>query len=96
LTRPARVPALEQIQHVIQNMPATTDIERRERALIAFTILIGACAGAIASFKLRHIDIVEGNIDQDAHEVQNAVLKVVCHHLLPDGRPTFGRWWPIG
>src|SRR4029078_6072852 len=37
--RPARVPALEQIRHVIQSMPATTDIERRDRALIAFTIM---------------------------------------------------------
>jgi site-specific recombinase XerD len=50
-TRPARVPTLEQIRHVIQSMPATTDIERRDRALIAFTILTGARDGAVASFK---------------------------------------------
>jgi site-specific recombinase XerD len=55
-TRPARVPTLEQIRHVVFNMPATTDLERRDRALIAFTILTGARDGAIASFKLRHID----------------------------------------
>ena len=36
--RPARVPTPEQIRHVIQSMPATSDIERRDRALIAFTI----------------------------------------------------------
>src|SRR4249920_383535 len=36
-TRPAGVPTLEQIRHVIQAMPETTDIERRDRALIAFT-----------------------------------------------------------
>jgi integrase len=47
-------------------MPATTDIEQRNRALIAFTILPGARDGAIASFKLRHIDIADGKIDQDA------------------------------
>ena len=58
-TRPARVPTLEQIRYVIQSMPATTDIERRDRALIAFAILTGARDGAIASFKLRHIDIDE-------------------------------------
>jgi site-specific recombinase XerD len=56
-TRPERVPTLEQIRHVIQSMPATTDIERRDRALIAFTILTGARDGAVASFKLRHIDV---------------------------------------
>ena len=64
-TRPGRVPTLEQIRHVIQSMPATP-IERRDRALIAFTILSGARDGAVASFKLRHIDIIEGKIDQDA------------------------------
>src|SRR3954463_12891446 len=41
-TRPARVPTLEQIRHVIQSLPAITDIERRNRALIAFAILTGA------------------------------------------------------
>jgi hypothetical protein len=30
---------LEQIKHVIAQMPAGSDIERRNRALIAFTIL---------------------------------------------------------
>jgi hypothetical protein len=40
-TRPARIPTLEQVRPVIQSMPATTDIERRDRALIAFTILSG-------------------------------------------------------
>src|SRR6516225_9935606 len=38
-TRPARIPTLEQIRHVIQSMPTSTEIERRDRALIAFTIL---------------------------------------------------------
>src|SRR5258708_29626176 len=36
-TRPTRVPTLEQIRHVIQNMRATTDIEVRNPALIPFT-----------------------------------------------------------
>jgi site-specific recombinase XerD len=39
--REARVPTLEQIRHVIRIMPAGTEIERRDRALISFTILTG-------------------------------------------------------
>lgn len=35
-------PTMEQIKHVIATMPCNTDIERRNRALIAFTILTGA------------------------------------------------------
>jgi integrase len=44
-------------------MPGGSEIERRDRALIAFTILSGARDGAIASLKLRHIDVVEGSVD---------------------------------
>jgi integrase len=84
-TRPARVPTLEQIRHVIQNMAATTDIERRNRALIAFTVLTGARDGAIASFKLRHIDIAEGKIDQDAREVRTKFSKTFVTTFFPVG-----------
>ncbi len=40
--REQKVPTLEQIKHVINVMPANTDIERRNRSLFAFTILTGA------------------------------------------------------
>jgi integrase len=83
--RPARVPTLEQIQHVIQSMPATTEIERRDRALIAFTILTGARDGSIASFKLRHIDIPDGQIDHDAREVQTKFSKSFVTTFFPVG-----------
>jgi integrase len=76
---------LEQIRHVIQNMAATTDIERRDRALIAFAILTGARDGAIASFKLRHIDIAEGKIDQDAREVRTKFSKSFVTSFFPVG-----------
>jgi integrase len=83
--RPARVPTLEQVRHVIRSMPAATDIERRDRALIAFTILTGARDGAIASFKLRHIDIAEGKIDQDAREVRTKFSKSFITTFFPVG-----------
>lgn len=83
--RPARVPTLEQIRHVIQAMSATTEIERRDRALVAFTILTGARDGAIASFKLRHIDIGEGKIYQDAREVRTKFSKSFVTTFFPVG-----------
>jgi integrase len=70
---------------VILNIPATTDIERRNRALIAFTILTGARDGAIASFKLRHIDIDQGQIDQDAREVRTKFAKSFVTTFFPVG-----------
>jgi integrase len=83
--RPARVPTLEQIRHVIQHMPAATDIDLRNRALVAFTILTGARDGAIASFKLRHIDIIEGKVDQDAREVRTKFSKSFVTTFFPVG-----------
>ncbi|TPQ32793.1 recombinase XerC [Bradyrhizobium guangdongense] len=83
--RPMRVPTLEQIRHVIRTMPLTTEIERRDRAVIAFTILTGARDGAIASFKLRHIDLMEGKIDQDAREVQTKFSKSFVTNFFPVG-----------
>jgi integrase len=50
-------PTLEQIRHVLGAMPAETDIEKRDRALIAFAILSGARADAMASMSLRHVDL---------------------------------------
>jgi integrase len=51
-------------------MPVETDVERRNRALVAFTILTGARDGAIASMKLKHIDLITGKVSQDAREVK--------------------------
>jgi integrase len=84
-TRPPRVPTLEQVRHVIQLMPAATEIERRDRALIAFTILTGARDGAIASFRLRHIDMLEGTIDQDARMVRTKFSKSFVTTFFPVG-----------
>jgi integrase len=83
--REERVPTLEQIRHVIQMMPAATEIERRDRALIAFTILTGARDGATASIKLRHVDIEQGLIDQDARQVKTKFSKSFATWFFPIG-----------
>ena len=83
--REARVPTLEQIRHVIGTMPTITDIELRNRALIAFTILIGARDGATASLKLKHIDIEQGVIDQDARQVNTKFSKSFATWFFPVG-----------
>jgi integrase len=66
-------------------MPATSEIERRDRALIAFTALTGARDGAIASLKLRHIDIDEGRVDQDARQVNTKFSKSFETWVFPVG-----------
>jgi len=83
--REARVPTLAQVRHVINTMPARTDIEHRDRALIAFTLLTGARDGAIASMKLKHIDLIANSVNQDAREVQTKFSKTFKTCFFPVG-----------
>jgi integrase len=83
--REQRVPTLEQIRHVIANMPKDSEVERRDRALIAFTIVCGARDGAIASFKLKHIHIADGRLDHDAREVKTKASKTFTTDFFPVG-----------
>src|SRR5882724_11031683 len=62
-----------------------TEVQRRDRALVAFTILTGARDGAIASLKLAHIDIHEGRIDQDARQVKTKFSKSFVTTFFPVG-----------
>lgn len=79
------VPTLEQIHHVLAKMPAESEIELRNRALIAFAILTGARDGAMASFKLKHIDLAEGVVHQDAREVRTKASKSFSTWFFPVG-----------
>ena len=81
--RPA--PTLEQIKHVIATMPTGTAIEHRNRALIAFAILTGARAGALASFRLKHVGLAAGSVYQDAREVNTKCSKSFTTYFFPVG-----------
>jgi len=83
--REQKAPTLEQIKHVISTMPHQTDIEKRNRALIAFTLLTGARDSAIASIKLKHVDLIEKCIDQDAREVNTKFSKTFNTFFFPVG-----------
>jgi len=77
------VPTLEQIEHVLRTMPKGSDIELRDRALVAFAILTGARDGAMASLRLKHIDIVEGLVEFDAREVDTKASKTFRTWFFP-------------
>ncbi|MCB1636936.1 MAG: site-specific integrase [Xanthomonadales bacterium] len=78
-------PTLEQVRHVIKQMPADTDIELRNRALIAFVLLTGARDGAVASLKLKHIDLERRYVFQDAREVNTKFSKSFKTWFFPVG-----------
>ena len=83
--REQRVPTLEQIKHVIANMPLNNEIHRRNQALIAFILLTGARDSAVASMKLKHVDLVEACVHQDAREVRTKFRKTFTTYFFPVG-----------
>jgi len=83
--RQQRFPTIEQIKHVISKMPVNTEIERRNRALVAFTLLTGARDSAIASIKLKHIDLIAGCVNQDARDVNTKFSKTFSTFFFPVG-----------
>jgi site-specific recombinase XerD len=78
-------PTIEQIRHVLSAMPHTTAIERRNRALIAFTLVSGARDNAIASLSLKHVDIDRRLVHQDAREVRTKNAKTMDTWFFPIG-----------
>ena len=83
--REKRVPTLEQMHHVLTAMPVGSDQDRRGRALIAFAMLTGARADALASFKLKHVDLERCAVVQDARDVRTKFSKTFTTWFFPVG-----------
>jgi integrase len=87
--RQQRTPTMKQIKHFISKMPTDTEIERRNRALLAFTLLTGARDRAIASMKLKHVDFMHSCVHQDAREVNTKFSKTFETFFFPVGKEVF-------
>ena len=83
--REKRVASLEEIKRVLASMPSCTTIERRDRAIVASAILTGARDGALASFRLKHIDMSAQTLFQDAREVRTKGRKTFTSIFFPVG-----------
>ncbi len=64
-------------------MLADSDIELRNRAIIAFTILTGARDNATASLKLKHINMMSNSVYQDARDVRTKFSKTFTTYFFP-------------
>jgi hypothetical protein len=67
--REKRVATLDEVKRVLALMPDASVIEQRNRALVAFAILTGARDGALASFRLKHVDLDARTLFQDGRDV---------------------------
>lgn len=70
---------------MLEAMPNITSVEMRDRALVAFTLLTGARDSAIASLKIKHVDVAEQSLYQDAREVKTKFSKTFTTYFFPVG-----------
>ena len=76
-------PSMEMARHAFSYMPVDTDMAHRNKALFAFLMLTGARDGAVASLRLKHINMIDGCVYQDAREVKTKNSKTITTYFLP-------------
>ena len=81
--RPIPYPSLEQCDHAFRQMPDGDEIDRRDKAIFALLMLTGARDGAATTLRLKHVDLVEGQIFQDAREVKTKASKTIETWFFP-------------
>ena len=83
--RPA--PSVDQVRHIVESMPASNVVERRDRAVVALVMLTGARDAAVASLRLKHLDLATRVLFQDAREVSTKRAKSIRTTFFPVGEP---------
>lgn len=83
--REKHVASLEDINLVLSLMPTVTDVDFRNRAMIAFAILSGARDGAMASFRLKHVSLSAQTVFHDGREVNSKRRKTFTSNFFPVG-----------
>lgn len=82
-TRETPYPSMEMARHAFSYMLEASEIEHRNKALFAFFMLTGARDGAVASLRLKHINMIDGCVYQDAREVKTKNSKTFTTYFLP-------------
>lgn len=81
--REAIYPTPEQCRHAFAQMLSATPLQRRDKALFAFLMLTGARDGAVASLLLKHVDLAENCVYQDARDVKTKFAKTFTTWFFP-------------
>lgn len=78
-------PSLEQVQKAVRTMPASTDVELRNRALLACLLLTGIRVEALTTLKLKHVRADRLGINQDASQVHTKGRRSYPTFFIPVG-----------
>ncbi|MFZ2620118.1 MAG: site-specific integrase, partial [Alphaproteobacteria bacterium] len=82
-TKPRITPTVIQIVQTVAAMPHDTDIEKRDRALLAFVAITGVRDGALISLRLKDVDIPTRTIWQDPKHVKTKFRKSMTTAFVP-------------
>jgi len=77
------VPTLEQIYKTIYAMPTRTEKDKRNQAMVAFTILTGVRVTALMSLQLQHVDEYKHHVKQDPNVVKTKFGKTILTQFFP-------------
>ncbi len=79
-------PSPADARHVVSSMPATTVIQRRDRALVAFLFLTASREGAAISLRLGHVDLQNSCVQFDGRDVDTKFGKSFTTGFFPIGQ----------
>ncbi|MFO1243224.1 MAG: tyrosine-type recombinase/integrase [Rickettsiales bacterium] len=78
-------PSPEQIRKTLSVLPANTDVQLRDRAVLAFLFTTGARDGALITLKLKHINTEKKYVKQNPKEVATKFGKHINTRFYPVG-----------
>ncbi len=81
--RPVPFPSSISAFHAFQAMPNRIELKMRDKALFDFFMLTGARVGAVASFRLKYVNLVDGYVFQDEREVNTKNSKTFKTWFFP-------------
>lgn len=74
---------VEELEKVVFQMKNETDIQKRDRAIIAFVLLTGVRDGTLKGFKLKLIDLSKELVHQDPKYVETKFGKEIYTFFFP-------------
>lgn len=86
-SRQKPAPMLEELATTLQGMPSGTDIEKRDRALFAFTLITCVRDDALVSLKMKDIDVNRKTVWQDPKHVRTKRRKGIHTRFVSQVMP---------
>ena len=81
--RPMQYPTMLQCARAFDGMAENTPEQMRNKAIFAFFMLAGSRIKATSTLRLKHINLVEGYVFQDARDVVTKGAKTIETHFYP-------------